>query len=216
MRAPADTPSRRARRWRLAVWLLAGFIFLVGAGSQVGRFLFVQDEAARTDAMLVLSGARADRWVEAADLYLAGIAPRIVLSAGRPDGAEVFLRARGVSIPSDLDRVRSVLRQLGVPGEAIEPLPGEPDNTAQEASLFHRLVRERGWHRVTIVTSKLHTRRARLAFRRELAGSGVDVFVRASRYDRADPAHWWRDRADARETFIETVKLVAYLLGLGG
>jgi uncharacterized SAM-binding protein YcdF (DUF218 family) len=216
MRAPVDSPSRRARLWRLAAWLLAGLIVVLAAASQVGRVLLVQDEAARTDAMLVLSGARADRWLEAADLYLAGVAPRIVLSAGRPDGAEVFLRARGVTIPSDLDRVRSVLRQLGVPGEAVEPLPGEPDNTAQEATLFHNLVRERGWRAVTIVTSKLHTRRARLAFWREFAGSDVEVSVRASRYDRADPAHWWRDRADVRETFIETVKLVAYLLGLGG
>ena len=213
MRTSADPQSHRARR-RL-VWLLVVLICLVGVGSQVGRFLFVQDEAVRTDALIVLAGGRADRWLEAFDLYKEGMAPRIVLSLGHPEGAEEYLRARGFSVPTDLDRVRAVVGQLGLASEVVEPLPGEPDNTAQEASLSHQLVRERGWHRITVVTSKLHTRRARLSFRREFAGSGVEVFVRASRYDRTDPAHWWRDRTDARETFMESVKFVAYLFGLG-
>ena len=50
--------------------------------------------------------------------------------------------------------------------------------------------------------------------RRALDGTGVAVFVRASRYDPADPAHWWRHRGDVRFLLEEWPKLIAYALGL--
>lgn len=214
MNPSAARGSRRPWTIRLLVFALT-LAGLVALGSQIGRLLYVQDPIEHADAMIVLSGAKSDRWLEAVDLFREGHAPRIVLSAGGRDGGERYLRARGIVLPSDAERAREVMIKLGVPPEAITVLPGEPDNTAQEAAAFRRLATTEGWRRLTIVTSRLHTRRARFAFGRELAGTGLEVFVRASRYDRTDPAHWWRTRADVREVFIESVKLVAYSLGLG-
>ena len=71
------------------------------------------------------------------------------------------------------------------------------------------------WHRLIIVTSKYHVRRARFALRRELAGTGVEVEVRGSRYDDVNPDRWWTRRADWRWVLSEGGKLVAYELGLG-
>jgi uncharacterized SAM-binding protein YcdF (DUF218 family) len=105
--------------------------------------------------------------------------------------------------------------QLGVSEDAIAFLPGRPDSTAEEAVLTHRLAVSSGWRRIIVVTSKQHTRRARLAFRRELHGTDVGLVVRASRYDTADPAHWWRTRSGLRDTASEWIRLIAYSAGLG-
>jgi uncharacterized SAM-binding protein YcdF (DUF218 family) len=66
-----------------------------------------------------------------------------------------------------------------------------------------------------VVTSKYHSRRAGFAFRREFAGTSVQVIVRASRHDPSEPARWWRRRADVRSVSSELQKLAAYMLGLG-
>jgi uncharacterized SAM-binding protein YcdF (DUF218 family) len=214
---PSEPTRGTSRSWRLrgilALILTAG---LLAGLSQLGRVLFIEDPLDRSDVMIVLDGARTDRWLEAVELYRAGHAPQIVLSRGRPDGGEEYLRARGIRLPSAAEMNRDVMVQLGVPREAIVILPEEPDNTAQEASAFRRMLQRERWRRITVVTSKLHTRRARFAFRRELAGTGVDVCVRASRFDRTEPVRWWRRRGDYREILVESAKLVAYLSGLGG
>jgi hypothetical protein len=54
-----------------------------------------------------------------------------------------------------------------------------------------------------------------MAARREVGGMGVEVIVRGSRYDAADPAHWWRRRSDVRSVLFESQKVVAYWLRLG-
>lgn len=212
------SPRRASRRRALlrAVVLL-GLLALAGAFTvpRLASFLLCEDPLAPADAIVVLAGARADRWLEAIDLYRESYAPRIVVSQGEPDGAERALRARGIELPSQVDVIRRVMGELGLSGDAVSVLPGEPASTAEEAVLVRDVAEEAGWRRVLLVTSKLHTRRARLAFRRELAGTGIVVMVRASRYDDTDVAHWWRRRRDLRDTLLETLKLAAYALGLG-
>jgi uncharacterized SAM-binding protein YcdF (DUF218 family) len=105
--------------------------------------------------------------------------------------------------------------QLGIPASAIVAEDGSMDNTAEEANMLRAMVRARGWHRVIVVTSKYHVRRAGFAFRRGLEGTGAVPIMRASRYDPFDPAHWFRHRADLRYGGSEWIKLVVYWLGLG-
>jgi uncharacterized SAM-binding protein YcdF (DUF218 family) len=202
----------RAFRFALALACLGSIIFLPFAG----RFLVREDPSEPADAIIVLSGARVERWLEGYELYREHRAPVIVLSPGPTEEAETNLRARGIRFPTGADLARDALLQLGVPSEAVRILPGSVDNTAQEAEALHVLVRETGWQRVIVVTSKYHTRRAGFAFRRELRGVPVHILVRASRYDGADPARWWRHRADIRFVTSELQKLVLYGLGLGG
>ena len=164
---------------------------------------------------MVLAGTRAERWLGAIDLLKAGDAPRIVLSQGAAQDGEDYLARRGITIPSEADLARGAMLRLGVPAAAIELLPGRPDNTAAEAALTRRLAERSGWRRVIVVTSKEHTHRARLAFRRAFAGTDLVPIVRATPYDGTDPAHWWRSRASMRTTLEEWLKLIAYAGGLG-
>lgn len=188
---------------------------LAGAAAYAGRFLVVQDPLQKVDAIFVLSGSRADRWLEAADLYRAGYAPLIVLSSGPTDGAEIFLRERGIELPMEGEEIRDILVRLGIPAAAVLPLDDRNDNTGEEASNIRELARRRNWRALIVVTSKYHTRRARLAMRRGFSGLPTTIVMRASRYDLYNAGRWWQRRADLRNTLFELAKLTAYATGLG-
>ncbi len=199
---------------RALVFGLVGLGAILAILPFVGRFLYTEDPLQRADAIYVLAGTLAERPLEAFDLYRAGYAPLIVLSREARDGGQLALARRGIDAPDNADAARALLERLGVPAAGIIVLPNFNDSTADEAASLRGLVRNRRWHRVILVTSKMHTRRARMAMTRELAGLDVEVIARGSRYDLADPAHWWRRRGDARFVLWETEKYVAYWLGV--
>ncbi len=181
-----------------------------------GRFLVRQDPLVPSDVILVLAGGTVDRWLEGVELYREGRAPLIVLSPGRLDRAEIDVRAKGIPWPSTAELALEAIPRLGVPPAVVQIMPGNVDNTAQEAAAFHRLVNEKGWRRAIVVTSPYHTRRTRFAFRREFRGSPVTLVIRASRFDESDPPRWWRHRADIRFVVSELPKVLLYGAGLGG
>ena len=77
----------------LAVAALACFLPFAGT------YLVVQQPLEHADAIVVLAGPRAERWLEGVDLFRAGWAPRIVLSRGRIDNGEARLSAIGDPLP---------------------------------------------------------------------------------------------------------------------
>ena len=206
------TAVRRTLLALVAIAVAAVAVFLPFAG----EYLVVEDPVEHADALFVLAGAHADRWLEAVELYNANAAPRILLSPGHLEGAEVLLRTRGVRFPSDAERSRDAILQLGVPATGVSIVPGDFDNTAEEAAGLLPLAKGQGWHQLIVVTSKYHSRRAAFAFRREFRGSGIVILLRTSRFDSADPPHWWRHRGDVRWVGSEITKLIAYRFGLGG
>jgi uncharacterized SAM-binding protein YcdF (DUF218 family) len=215
---PSQPRPRRTARRTLRVFL-ALLVIAVAAASLMlyygGRFLQHEDPLQKADAIFVLAGSRTERPLEGIELFKEGYAPIVALSPGRPEPGEELLRARGVRFPSEVELQRDALLQSGIPRDAIIATNGFVDNTSQEANLLRAMVIARGWRRVIIVTSKYHTRRSALAFRRGLEGTGAEPIMRASRYDASDPARWWRYRNDIRFVLSEWQKLVPYRLGLG-
>ena len=170
----------------------------------------------RADAIIVLSGTPVDRWLEAYDLWREGRAPVVVLSRGFGTNAAMReLDRRGVRWPHDYETAIDVMtRGLGMPRDAVMLMSEYVDNTAGEAIMTKQEAQKHGWKRVIIVTSIAHTRRTAHAMRRILGPAGIDVQVRASRYDQFEAARWWRSRSSIRWMLSEWPKLVAYRLGL--
>jgi uncharacterized SAM-binding protein YcdF (DUF218 family) len=190
------------------------FLFLAGLLPFAGRALYHEDALEKADAVMVLAGERVVRWLEAHELVREGWAPRVVLSGGYREPLEQQILDRGIRIPSEGEVARNALLQLGHAPNTVEII-GYTDNTAAEALTLRTTALARGWSRIIVVTSKLHTRRAGFAMRRELDGTGVRVIVRASRFDDDDPAQYWRKRRTVRMVLSEMPKMAAYLLGLG-
>ena len=212
--------SSAAPRQPLAVRALRLLIILIVVGMLLflpfaGRFLDHDDPLQKADLIFVLAGARVERWLEGADLYKEGWAPKLVMSPGMMDPVEAQLRERGISFPREGDLVRDAVLALGVPADAITVLPGAVDNTAQEAAALQRMLPRDQLRRLIVVTSRYHTRRTGFAFRRQFKNTEVEIIVRGSRYSTVNPSRWWQRRREVRSVMYELPALVAYLAGLG-
>lgn len=214
MPAPSSPPRQTLHRTLVAVALITLVLAAYGF-TQVGHFLTKEDPLQKADAIAVLAGTSMDRPLEAADLFKEGYAPRIVLTHQIPEASYEALAARGVNFPSEASDQREILVRLGVPANAIVLPLRVHDNTAQEAQTFRELAVKNRWRRIIVVTSKYHLRRAGLAIRREMGGTGVEVEMHGTRYENADPSRWWATRRDLRWVLEEGAKLIAYELGLG-
>src|SRR5919204_6466566 len=98
--------------------VLAALVVVVLLGA--GRTLVVVDPLpAHADAIVILAGSVPDRTLEAADLYRAGIAPRVIVTREEARRGDPALHARGVFLPENDDLTLTALAQLGVPSSAI-------------------------------------------------------------------------------------------------
>lgn len=204
---------------RILVWVLCG---VIGAAvvsylgrsallSAVGGFLIVQDETHPADAIVVLSGSLPDRILEAVDLYQAHLAPRIILTREEPLPGLAAVRARGATLPEHHEQNISVAEQLGVPAEAIDVMPTATSSTLAESRALVGYLKAKNIHSILLVTSKAHSRRARLIFR-SLAGPDLRFAICPSRYDPFSAEQWWHERAFVRRAVIEYGKLLNFVL----
>jgi uncharacterized SAM-binding protein YcdF (DUF218 family) len=209
---PASRPTFPTRVLQLQAVVIVLVLALVPF---LGSLLVVEDPPERSDAIFALAGSRASRWLEARDLFREGYAPVVLVSDGQREDAERIALEQGAQVPSAGEVARDALIALGVPASQVIVLLGRRDNTSDEASGLRDYALERGWKRVIVVTSKLHTRRAGFAMRRAVAGTEIRILMRASRYDTDDPGRWWARRSTIRSVLHELPALVAYVFGLG-
>lgn len=175
-----------------AVWLLRQPLLRV-----VGETLIVDEAAQPSDAIVVLGNDNywGERAARAAELYRDRWAPRVISS-----GAQVRPYA------SIADLIRRDLIDRGVSAEAVVHFANYGGSTREEAYAVRRLMRERGWKRLIVVTSNYHTRRARYIYRRVLAPEDVRVVAAAD--STFDPRIWWQSRAGLKIFFRECVAFV--------
>lgn len=188
-------------------------IILVLVAPRAGTWLVVSDPLQKADAIVVLGGTMYERQLEAIDLLNEGWAPRIYLFREISDWGERELMARGVPYLRPIDLQIDAMLKLGVPRDAIHVLD-QANSTAEESTHVLQLVTREKYARVIIVTSKQHTRRARLVMRRRLDDAGAQVIVRPSRYDLSEVDRWWANRSTLRFTLFEAQRLLGYWIGV--
>lgn len=191
-------------------WLVSGGIFIavacvaVASFFTIGQWLVVQDPLAHADVIVVLSGRLPERAVEAARLFQAGYAGQVWISA--PSSPEQALKAMNISFLGEDFYNEKVLLARGVPADSIRVMARPSANTEEEVRQIAQNLRSMDYHSAMIVTSKAHTRRVRLIWRR-LVGSEPHVIVRYASDDSYDGAHWWRHTRDALDVVRETLGL---------
>jgi uncharacterized SAM-binding protein YcdF (DUF218 family) len=160
-----------------------------------GQSLVVEDPLEKSDAIIILSDDNfyADRATRAAELFRQKLAPVVVASG---------IRLRPNAGIAEL--MTHDLIERGVPRENILPFPQDADNTREEAQVLQKLVREKNWKSVIVVTSNYHTRRANYIFGKIFANS-VTVRMAAARDADYDPQHWWEHRKSVKHYFHEIV-----------
>ncbi len=189
----------------------AGLVLAMVIFFGVGRWLVVEDPLAKARAIVVLSGAMPLRAVEAARLYRSGYTPEIWLTHSTEPGKAL----EQMSIPfADEDHYNAlVLIHEGVPAQAIHVLEPPIVNTADEIRVVAAALARAKGESVILVTTKAHTRRVRLLWRR-LAPRQNRAIVRAASGDPFDPRRWWRSTSDALDVVREALGLFNAWAGL--
>lgn len=140
----------------------------------------------------------AERFVEGYDVLRSGRASHILISGGTFDPR-----------PGALTEARALAAQLRAWGVAPERIVVDERsrNTRENAVETARIVRERGWRRLLLVTSAAHMRRALGCFRAE----GLDPDTLPVDYRGAPSAvhSMWLPRAEALDQATDAVRELA-------
>jgi uncharacterized SAM-binding protein YcdF (DUF218 family) len=200
-----------AKRWVLALVVLALIITAVVVLRGAGRWLIREDPLARTDVIVVLSGSMPYRAEEAAQVFKMGYAPEVWVS--HPEGPSADMKQLGVHFTGEEEYNRDVLISQGVPETAVRILPHEIIDTEQEVEEVSREMRRTGKHSVIFVTSMQHTRRVK-ALWHKLVGDNPAALVHGAPEDPFDCDHWWNNTRDSLAVVREVLGLMNVWAGL--
>ncbi len=172
----------------------------------VAESWIVEDSVDKADALIVLGDDNfyADGATRGAQLFREGKAP-VIVACGRR------LRPNaGIAELMEHDLV-----ERGVPRDKIVRFAHDGDSTVEEAQALAVLVKGKKWHRVIVVTSNFHTRRARYIFE-HVFPPGMEVRMASARDGDFDPEHWWEKRKSIKELTEEFVGMMESVWELRG
>ena len=184
---------RRRAPLILAVLLLLFILFLGYAGR-----LLVVDQPQRSDAIVVLAGGRDNRYYKGLEMLGSGYG-RILFLDARTDVVQ-FGRT-----PFSMGQ-EFLQTSAGPMQDKTTMCPIWGDSTYEEAVHIDDCLRRTGAHRVLLVTSEYHTRRAFQIVRDRLPQYQWSVAAAYNPYDFG--VNWWQHREWAKTTLLEWTKLV--------
>ena len=181
------------------LWAILGILcglFLAFVLPNAGSFLVCSETPQKADLILVIGGDfYGPRVIKGADLAVQGYAPFALISGppygpGQPEGefAVNFLITKGYP--------RSLFQVFG----------HHARSTITEAIAVSGELRRRNVHRVLLVTSEYHSRRADVVFR--LFCPGVHFISVPAPDEHYDPNRWWSDPSSRRLFFSEFEKIL--------
>ena len=175
------------------------------------RLLIVRAAVQAPDAIIVLSGSSTylERSSWAAKLYREGRAPLIVLTN---DGVVSGWDNREDRNPMFYELSLRRMQQEGVPSDHIQVAPGQALGTYDESVIIREFAVEHRLHRLLIVTSGYHSRRALWSLRRACEGSGIEVGIDSAPtgWQTPSPWVWWSKRRGWKLVAGEYVKMIYY------
>ena len=160
-----------------------------------GSFLVINNPE-RADVIVVLAGETNWRPARGLQLLRQGYAPKMLLDV--PAAGIVYDR-------SMLNIAQKYVQNLP-DGQAVSICPIAGLSTKTEARDVIGCLKNFGAHRILVVTSDYHTRRARGIFQHEVRGSEISV---AAAFDSENfGVPWWHHRQWAKINFDEWLRLV--------
>ena len=181
-------------KWILRLAVVAGILLLlflvhVPILTALGGFLVKAGPPQKADVIVVLAGdGFGHRIKKAGDLVREGWAPKALIDG--PNG-NYGLYECDLAIPFAV--------KAGYPESYFEHFEIPSRSTEEESQMLAGKLRQMGVHRVILVTSDFHTRRAAKIFHR--AAPGFETFVVAAPDEHFSPDGWWKNR-EGRKTFL--------------
>jgi uncharacterized SAM-binding protein YcdF (DUF218 family) len=177
--------------------------------SRIGNFLVASDPLGPADAIVILNGELHARPQFAARLFHQGLAPRIIVARMREATSNASPRA-----PNMTDLCVAALEALHVPASRIvelQPVPGVA-HTSDEAAAALAYCRTKNFSRLIVVTTDMHSKRARFIFREKFRQTPVRILVAAAPGWSFNASNWWRTKLGVIGCRDEYIKLLYYRL----
>lgn len=198
---------RRRSRIRPFWVVLAILLILAGLSYRFwltlgGKYLVRTDVPVRADIIVVLAGDFfGNRILKGAELVRQGFASKVLVSG---PGEAYGLHECDLAIPFAV--------RHGYPESYFVPFPNEARSTVMEADAIVPELRRRKMHRIDIVTSDYHTRRAGSIFRSRAPDLEIRMIAAPDRDFRANG--WWKTRDGQKVFAIEWMKTVSTWFGM--
>ena len=177
---------------------------------ELGQYLIVEHKAKKADLIVCLAGGDVERPLATVDAYRQGLAPYVFRAREEnPDGLD-YLKKQVKNYPTSFDLFELVMRGFDIPDTVILTSDKSVDSTMEEARLVREVMLDRGYKSVIIITSRIHSRRAWLTFKKVLQDDKVEIISLPSHYQLFNPRDWWKNRKYAREVIFEYEKLLYY------
>ena len=179
----------------LRIFLIAVLTAVLLLSLTSGSYLVVNDPQ-KADVIVVLAGETNWRPARGLQFLSHGYAPRMLLD----------VPAAGIIYDQSMLTIAKEYVQHLPQGEAISICPIAGLSTKTEAQDVVGCLRNSGVHRILVVTSDYHTRRARSVFQRELRG--YDISIAAAFDSETFGIPWWHHRQWAKINLDEWLRLV--------
>jgi uncharacterized SAM-binding protein YcdF (DUF218 family) len=209
-------------RWRafvafalVATCVLLGSLYIARSPvlSWLGSLMVAADPIQTADAIVILDGSYfGEREIVATDLYKDGYASRIIVTLGYEPQSSEILRQRSVRPASPKEFKLLLLRELGVPDDAIVVLEEGVESTFDEANLVADWVDGANIGSLILVTTRFHSARALYIFQRVFGDRNVRLTMYPTSVDYFNPDTWWQNRTTLRIGLFELQKLLFYRL----
>lgn len=168
-------------------------------------FLIHEDSLQRADAMIVLSGGGYDRGNEAAKIYHSGYVSKIICTGGNP---VTEMKVFGIdTLESDMTVAN--LHRHNIPDSVIIDLR-KGTSTKEESVIILDYCQKYSIKKVIIVSSLLHTRRAREVFHEKLHSAGIELIMHGAPSSRFDEMQWWKSEEGLIAVNNEWIKQFYY------
>jgi hypothetical protein len=174
-------------------------VILFALASQAARVLVV-DRPEKSDAIVVLAGETQARPERGLELLRQGMAPHVFLDA---EGRNLVYDQKLVDIAQKYANSLPDANQV-----SVCPILGF--STTAESDDINRCLQPLGAHRILIVTSEFHTRRALMTLRHRLPQYQFSVAAARNPWEYGEK--WWTNREWAKTTFDEWLKMTWFQL----
>jgi len=168
----------------------------------LGGYLVRSESPASADIIVVLAGDfSGNRILKAGDLVRQGYAPKALVSG---TSGEYGLHETDLAIPFAV--------RHGYPESYFVAFPNDARSTWEEASDVLADLNKRNAHRIDIVTSDYHTRRAGNIYR--ALAPGLEIHMVAAPDLNFSPDGWWKNREGRKTFLLEWMKTVSSWFGM--
>lgn len=209
--------TSRFSLWKVLLFVVIAIYFVLTAYRvpiliTLGEYLIVEHKAKKADAIVCLAGQsqNIERALAVVDAYRQGLAPAIIRALEREPDGFTDLKKTVRDYPTSFDLFVRIVRGFEIPEKAIITSTQRAESTMSEAKIVRDLVLDRGFKSIIVITSRTHSRRAWLTFKKVFKNTNVTIISLPSRYQQFNSKNWWTKRSNTKEFIFEYQKLIYY------